>query len=194
MGKSRRKKVRVWVIVLLTTVLALVWYANDNRWLKQRRYPLNYEDLIEKYAVKYSVDPYLAASVIWVESRFLPEAISPQDARGLMQILPTTAQWASVRMGLEDYQEEQLFEPEINIEIGTWYLSFLNSQFPDNRDLVLASYNGGIGNVLKWLDNREYSSDGKQLDHIPFPETRNYVTKVQEVYDIYREIYPSLKP
>ena len=135
----------------------------------------------------------MVASVILVESRYLPDAVSSKDAKGLMQILPSTGEWAAGRMKLKGYQEKQLFDPEINIQIGCWYLSFLSSQFPDNMDLVLASYNGGIGNVNKWLTNKECSKDGKKLDHIPYGETRNYVVRVQEAYKIYQEVYPYLE-
>jgi soluble lytic murein transglycosylase len=127
-----------------------------------------------------------------VESRFMPDAVSNKDAKGLMQILPSTARWAAEKMGIMDFEEAMLMDSEINIRIGCWYLGFLASQFPDNWELVLASYNGGIGNVRKWLSNKEYSRDGQRLDHIPFQETRNYVVRVLEAYEIYKGLYPSL--
>lgn len=190
--KSRGRKSTMWVFILLTAILALVLYIDDSSWLKHRQYPLEYDDLIIKYAEQYSVDPFLVASVIFVESRYIADAVSPKDAIGLMQILPSTGEWAAERIKLDDYEEEQLFDSEVNIQMGCWYLGFLDSQFPDSRELILASYNGGIGNVKKWLANKEYSKDGKKLDHIPFRETRNYVVKVQEAYKIYQEVYPYL--
>lgn len=191
--KPKGKKSSMWVLILLIAILAFILYIDDSSWLMQRQYPLLYEDLIVKYAEQYSVDPFLVASVIFVESRFVHDAVSPRDAKGLMQILPSTGEWAAEIIHLEDYEEEQLFDPEVNIQMGCWYLGFLASQFPDSRELVLASYNGGIGNVRKWLDNREYSKDGKSLDYIPFRETRNYLVKVKEAYKIYKEVYPYLK-
>lgn len=190
--KPRRRESTIRLFVLLAILLALVYYINDSPWLKQRQYPLKYADLIIKYADQYSVDPFLVASVIFVESRYISDAVSPKDAKGLMQILPSTGEWAAERIKLDGYAEDQLFNPEVNIQMGCWYLGFLESQFPDSRELVLASYNGGIGNVKKWLDNKEYSKDGIKLDHIPFKETRNYVIRVQEAYEIYEEVYPYL--
>ncbi len=190
--KPRRRESTIRLFVLLAILLALVYYINDSPWLKQRQYPLKYADLIIKYADQYSVDPFLVASVIFVESRYISDAVSPKDAKGLMQILPSTGEWAAERIKLDGYAEDQLFNPEVNIQMGCWYLGFLESQFPDSRELVLASYNGGIGNVKKWLDNKEYSKDGMKLDHIPFKETRNYVIRVQEAYEIYEEVYPYL--
>ena len=109
-----------------------------------------------------------------------------------MQLLPTTAAWAAEKMDLEDFEEAMLLDPKVNIRIGCWYLSYLSAQFPGSHEVVLAAYNGGMGNVRKWLQNEDYSGDGQKLDHIPYPETRNYVTKVQDAYEIYKEIYPSL--
>ena len=190
--KPRRRESTIRLFVLLAILLALVYYINDSPWLKQRQYPLKYADLIIKYADQYSVDPFLVASVIFVESRYISDAVSPKGAKGLMQVLPSTGEWAAERIKLDGYAEDQLFDPEVNIQMGCWYLGFLESQFPDSRELVLASYNGGIGNVKKWLDNKEYSKDGMKLDHIPFRETRNYVIRVQEAYEIYEEVYPYL--
>jgi len=193
MTKPRQKRLIPRVLLILAIFLLLVYLAENSPWIKRMRYPLVYEEHIRRYASEYEIDPFLAASVIWVESKFVPDAVSGKDARGLMQIIPSTGKWAAEKMGLSDYQENHLFEPEINIKIGCWYLSFLASQFPDNMELVIAAYNAGIGNVKKWLQNREYSSDGMHLDYIPFFETRNYVKEVLKAYEIYKEIYPSLK-
>lgn len=193
MVKPVRRKLTLWLLFFLSAFCLFAFILGNSHWLKRKRYPLVYEDKIRKYAAEYEVDPFLTASIIFVESGFNPTAVSVKDARGLMQILPSTGEWVADKIGLQDYSEKQLFEPETNIQIGCWYMSYLVSQFPDNRELVLAAYNGGIGNVNKWLRNREYSSDGRQLDYIPFMETRNYVKKVLNTYDIYKEIYPSLE-
>jgi soluble lytic murein transglycosylase len=194
MGQPKKFRPMLWLfILLLIGIFLLIYMIGNSRWWKRKQYPMAYEDQIRKYASEYEVDPFLVVSVIWVESRFIPTAVSSKDARGLMQILPSTGEWVAEKIGLSGYSDEQLFEPEINIQIGCWYLGYLTSQFPDSRKLVLASYNGGIGNVNKWLSNKEYSPDGKQLDHIPFAETRSYVKKVTSVYEIYKEIYPSWK-
>jgi soluble lytic murein transglycosylase len=180
------------VLLILLAVILLAYLLYNSSWYKRMRYPLKYEDHIRKYAEEYSVDPYLAASLIWVESGFETEAVSGRNARGLMQILPSTAAWGAEKMGLAGYEEAMLLDPEKNIRIGCWYLGYLSNQFPGSMQLTLAAYNGGIGNVQKWLQDKAYSKDGKQLDHIPFPETRNYVLKVMHAYEIYKEIYPSL--
>ncbi len=192
MTKPKPKKIILWVLFFLLTIYLLVFIINNSHWLKRKKYPLLYEEIIRKYASLYEVDPFMTASIIFIESRFDPTAISVKDARGLMQILPSTGEWVAESIGLSNYSDKQLLEPDVNIQIGCWYLSYLNSQFPNDKELVLAAYNGGIGNVNKWLSNREYSKDGKQLDRIPFVETRNYVEKVLDTYYIYKEVYPFL--
>jgi soluble lytic murein transglycosylase len=190
MTKPRRRKNKSVILILLFLLLVII--VSNSTWLKTNIYPLEYESLIRRYAMEYSVDPHLVAAVIMVESSFKPDAQSNNDAKGLMQILPSTGEWIAEKMDLSDYKDSLLFDPEVNIKMGCWYLSFLSSQFQDNIELVLASYNGGIGNVQKWLNNHDYSSNGEKLDYIPFLETRNYVKKVLEFYKIYKDIYPAL--
>ncbi len=153
------------------------------------KYPIGYKTTIVKHSETYKVDPYLIASIINVESRYNKDAISPKNARGLMQIGTQTGKWASEVIGIENYTEELLFNPETNIRIGTWYISTLMKEFNGNLDLVLAAYNAGSGNVNKWLSDEEYCIDGLNLSTIPFKETREYLDKVKKSYDIYSTVY-----
>ncbi len=109
-----------------------------------------------------------------------------------MQLVPATASWTADKIGLSPFDDTMLFDPEVNIRLGCWYLGYLRRQFPEDIELVLASYNGGIGNVKKWLANKNYSKDGLSLDYIPFNETRNYVATVIKTMEIYKNLYPSL--
>lgn len=152
-------------------------------------YPLGYRDYINQYSEEYGIDPFLIAAIINVESRYDREAVSPKDAKGLMQIGPKTGEWASQELGIESYDESMLFQPDVNIRIGAWYLNKLRGEFGDNLDLILAAYNGGSGNVQKWRLDERYSKDGVNLDRIPFKETEEYVKKVKLNIKIYRTIY-----
>lgn len=153
------------------------------------RHPLYYKEDIGKFANKYNIDPYLVAAIIDVESGFDKDAISPKDARGLMQIAEQTGEWGAKELKIDNYKKEDLFDPKVNISFGTWYLNRLEKEFAGDLNLVLAAYNGGSGNVNKWLKDQRYSKDGKRLDKIPFKETENYVKRVSSAYESYKSLY-----
>ena len=152
-------------------------------------FPIGYKDYINKYSSQYGIDPFLVAAIINIESKYNKDVVSYKYARGLMQIGPQTGEWGAKELNIEDYSHVLLFNPEINIRIGTWYLDQLNKEFNYDLNLVLAAYNAGSGNVQKWLANTEYSRDGVELSHIPFKETEEYVKKVNYNYYIYKNIY-----
>ncbi len=187
MRQSRKNKVII-IIVLLVLLVFLATFVFAMYNIARRIYPLEYTDIIEKYSSQYDLDPYLVLAVIRVESRFIPDAVSHKNARGLMQITEKTGEWAADKLQLVDYTQEKLFDPETNIRIGCWYLNTLFHEFTDT-DLMLAAYNGGSGNVSKWLKDTDYSKDGKSLDNIPFKETEKYIIKVKDSYTIYKKLY-----
>lgn len=153
-------------------------------------FPLKYEDIIEKYSVQYSVDKSLIYAVINAESNFDENAISSKGASGLMQLMETTAIWIAEECGLQNFVfKEHIFIPEINIKLGTLYLSNLLEQYNNDEKLALAAYNAGTGNISKWLNNNEYSEDGVTLSNIPFKETKNYIKKVNFYKQIYHIIF-----
>jgi len=166
------------VVAVAGVFPVLTWY-----------YPLKYWETVEHHAQLYELDPLLIAAVMRVESAFDRYAISSKGARGLMQLMPETAIWAAQRMGLDGFQIEHLFDPEINIAIGVWYLATLREQFGGKLTLALAAYNGGQANVMRWLKEQAWSGDLETVDDIPFPETRGYVRKVFGAYQWYRLIY-----
>lgn len=146
--------------------------------------PFKHFSLIKKYADEYNLDPALICSIIHTESKFKTNAISHKGASGLMQIREATANWAAKEIGITDYSYKKIFQPEINIQIGCWYIRNLLNQFKSYKSAICA-YNAGSGNVTKWLSNPKYSVDGKNLSYIPFNETRNYLKKVERNKNIY---------
>lgn len=176
------KRMTIFFVVIAVVLFALYMYFMVN-------YPLSYQMLIKKYSDEFNVDPYLIAAIINVESKYDKNAISKKDARGLMQISPITGKWASEELNIDDFDVEDLFDPELNIMIGCWYLSILSQEFDNNLPLMLAAYNAGSGNVVKWLQDEKYSDDGESLKDIPFAETKDYVKKVQRNISIYRVLY-----
>jgi soluble lytic murein transglycosylase len=183
-----RHRLRKKIIIVILALVVLAAFVLTMHEIVRRIYPLEYADIIEKYSNQYDLDPYLVVAVIRVESRFKPDAVSHKNARGLMQITKGTGEWAASKLQLTDFTEDKLFDPETNIMIGCWYLNTLFREFADT-DLMLAAYNGGSGNVSKWLKNPSYSKDGRNLDKIPFKETEKYVAKVKDSYSIYKKLY-----
>lgn len=177
---------KVLKIVIPLSALTLLFYAGAS--VFNSRFPLKYFDIIERYAQVHGVDPVLVSSIINVESRFNRYAVSPVGASGLMQIMEPTAVWAAEKMGIENFvYSEMIFDPEININIGTWYINRLINQYGE-LPVALAAYNAGSGNVTSWLNDPELSEDGVTLSYIPFGETRRYVKRV----DINMKIYAFL--
>lgn len=156
-------------------------------------FPLKYYNYIVKYSQTYALDPYLVSAVIKTESNFKEEARSHKNAYGLMQITPDTAEWAAEKMNIKDFNVSMLNDPEFNIKMGCWYLNNLREEFDGNIDVALAAYNGGRGNVQKWLKSSDHSADGKNLHYIPFKETDKYVKKVKVNYNIYKYLYDKNK-
>lgn len=168
-------------IIFIIVTLGLIFLTTN--------YPIGYKSIIVKYSRGNNLDPYLVASIINVESKYNKDAVSQKEAKGLMQISPSTGKWASEVLGIENYSEDILFDPETNIRIGTWYLSTLFKEFDYNLDLVLAAYNAGSGNVNKWLKDKKYSSDSNSLSIIPFKETEDYIVRVNQNYKVYSTLY-----
>ncbi|NLO89509.1 MAG: lytic transglycosylase domain-containing protein [Clostridia bacterium] len=177
---------RFFLIITISLILIFL-FVNVNFFLKFL-YPFPYRDIIYRYSKQFDLDPFLVVSVIKVESRFNPYAESQQGALGLMQIMPETALWVAKNLNV-GYSKEKLFEPEYNIMLGCWYLSNLHSEFKGNLALVLASYNGGRGNVREWLRTGQWDGNIDSLEDIPFSETRDFVKKVLKIYDRYKKIY-----
>ncbi len=176
-------------LILCLLVIGLLFNQSIYKLYIEIRYPYKYGEIIEKYAAEYDLDPLLVAAVINVESKFDEKAQSGKGAKGLMQVIDKTGAWAASEIGIQDFQEEQLYDAETNIRIGCWYLDRLGYEFDNELLLILAAYNGGSGNVSKWLRNPDYSNDGEKLDTIPFKETREYVLKVTDQFEKYQEYH-----
>ena len=152
-------------------------------------YPLAYKDIIFQVSVENKLEPALVAAIIKTESNFRPGAESKVGAKGLMQITTPTGRWIASKLNIQDYREDMLFEPAVNIQFGCWYLRYLHNYYDGNWGLAIAAYNGGHGNVDKWLKDKNISNDGKNLHNIPFRETRHYVNKIKINHTMYKKIY-----
>lgn len=180
--KLRKNKITFIVLSIFLLVLAGIY-------LSKKAFPYDYREYIEKYSAQYNLDHYLVASLIRAESNFDAKACSNKNAIGLMQITEDTGKWAAQEMGIKNFNKDMLKEPEFNIRMGCWYLDNLKKEFNGDMNLVLAAYNGGRGNVQKWLKNEKHSKDGKTLFYIPFKETDKYIKKIKVNYNVYKLLY-----
>ena len=149
-------------------------------------YPNNYKAEVDKYSRRYDVSAELVYAVIRAESKFDKDAVSDKGAKGLMQIMDTTGEWAAKKIKIKN---PDLFDPDTNIEIGTYYLSYLLDFYDGDEICAVAAYNAGPANVSEWLADKRYSKNGKTLDKIPFAETETYVKRVMENVEKYGFLY-----
>jgi soluble lytic murein transglycosylase len=194
--RQRRRKVVRRRLLLLTfavvaafVLLAVVVRPFADKAVQEIALPLRHDDIIRQQAADKGLDPSLIAGVIFVESRFRDQT-SHAGAKGLMQILPSTADYIARKSGGTAFEQGDLATPQINISYGSWYLRYLLQHYHGNELLALAAYNAGEGKVDEWY--REASARGEQFEvatHIPFPETRSYVSAVLEVRSRYRQEY-----
>lgn len=175
------KKIKVWTVLCLILVCAAAILLRGV--VIYKLYPLDYEELINKYSKEYNVDKHLICAVIKAESGFRETALSTPGAMGLMQVMPDTGSWIADKIGIDSFETSMLYQPEMNIRIGCWYLNYLNGLFDGNARKVLAAYNAGPSRVKEWTD-----PDGV-LREIKFEETENYVVKIERNYDIYKGLY-----
>ncbi|MBD2165070.1 transglycosylase SLT domain-containing protein [Calothrix membranacea FACHB-236] len=154
----------------------------------QARYPFPYVQEIEKWSKERQLNPLLVTALIRQESRFEANAKSIANAMGLMQVLPSTAQWIAPQIKV-DGKTLKLEDPNDNIMLGTWYLDHTHQQYSNNTLLAIASYNAGPGNVAKWLQTLPTQDPDEFVEKIPFDETRNYVRQVLGNYWNYLRLY-----
>jgi soluble lytic murein transglycosylase len=166
------------ILVLAAGAFAYVEQTSPS-WYARMRYPLRYEHIVTGHARNYELDAALVAAVIYRESKFERDAKSGSGAIGLMQLLPDTAKGIALHTGGARFRVEDLYDPEINVRYGSFYLRRLLRKYDDTR-LALAAYNAGQANVDRWL------AEGQE---IRFPETRDYVEEVLELRDIYARAY-----
>lgn len=159
-----------------------------------RNYPLFYRDLIETYAAEYNLAPAYVAAIIMNESSFQPNAESGVGARGLMQLMPETAEWIAGKLHVSGFAFERMYDPESNIRFGCWYLNYLSRLFLGDPVAVTAAYHAGQGQVKVWLSDPNLSENGYTLSISSLPDgpTKKYAGRVTRDYGIYKEKYFSV--
>ena len=187
--RRRRRRVTLMLgVALLAAVAATVVVPRLPDVVRELSLPLAHEDIIRQQASAKELDPSLLAAVIFAESRFR-DATSHAGARGLMQITPGTARYIARLSGGTQFRQGDLATPQINISYGAYYLRYLLGRYGDNTVLALAAYNAGEGNVDRWIADARMSQRAFVIEKIPFAETREYVTRVLDARQGYRDKY-----
>jgi soluble lytic murein transglycosylase len=158
------------------------------RFLSQIVLPVKYTELIDQYCQEYKLDRELVFALIREESFFRPDAVSPANANGLMQLLLETARQVAYSHRMKVFRRD-LFDPEINIRLGTEYLRNLLDKYNGKLPLALAAYNAGWERVDEWMNRFGTVKDDEFIEMIPFTETRNYVKNILRNYFYYRFYY-----
>lgn len=188
----------IWLTVIAVIAAGAIYFASqfygeNQSKVQQMAYPRKYSEYVDKAARDYNLDPALIYAVIHTESGFNPNAESHVGARGLMQVMPDSFDWLmSLRGESGKYTADDLFDPAVCIDYGCYLLRYNLDWFDQDEVCAVAGYNAGFGKVDEWLKDSAYSSDGKTLDdpdNIPIEETRDYVKKVENAKQHYKELY-----
>ena len=154
---------------------------------------ITWQEEIEKYAAQYNLQPAFVAAIIRTESSFRTNAESSVGARGLMQLMPDTAEWIAGKLDDSSYTFDRMYDGETNIRYGCWYLGYLSRLFRGDAVLVSAAYHAGQTTVTQWLSDRSLSADGVSLDADKLADgpTKQYIGRVTQTYGIYQTLlYP----
>ena len=186
--RRRRVGLLAGVALLVALAAAVLWPAAHDA-VQEITLPLRHEDIIRQQAKDKDLDPALIAGVIYAESKFRDGQQSPAGAVGLMQLTPRTARDIARKSGGTAFEEADLATPQVNIAYGAFYLRYLLDRYGGNEAFALAAYNGGEGNVDRWIAAARAKGAALTVDDIPFAETRAYVGRVQQARDQYRSHY-----
>ena len=154
-------------------------------------HPIYYKDLIDRYAAENNLQPAFVAAIILNESSFRTDAESNVGARGLMQLMPDTAEWIAGKLDVDYFHFDFMYDAEQNIRYGTWYLSYLCDLFRGDPATVACAYHAGQTQVTSWLSDPTRSADGLRinLDGLADGQTKTYAGRVTQAYAIYDALY-----
>jgi len=170
----------IFIFILYFVLFHLLGLENK---IMKIAYPQEYAEYVTKYAEECEVDPLLIFAIIKAESDFNSQAKSHNDAKGLMQLMDKTA------IELSKQVEVDLYDPETNIKLGTYYFSQLLEKYDNQVGIALAAYNAGMGNVNNWIERGTIKADGTDLENIPYKETNMYVRRILNDYEMYQKLY-----
>jgi len=152
-------------------------------------FPIHYASMINSRAFDYNLDPFLILSTIREESHFNVYSESRAGARGLMQIILSTGEWIAQKVNYQDFNDDYLFDPDVNIYFGCWYLNYLQKKYNHNYYLMISGYNAGPGVTDRWIESFDVSDIDSFVENIPYQESTEHIKKVMRSYMLYKIIY-----
>lgn len=152
-------------------------------------FPMPYRSSIEIHSREQGLDPYLVAALIRQESEFNAHALSPMDAHGLMQVMPATGRQLARHFGIKRFSSTQLFTPDRNIQLGTYFFRELLDASGGEYEIALASYNAGPGRTAQWRQWGPFHEPAEFTEVVPIHQTRGYIQIVMRNADVYRRLY-----
>ena len=192
-ARRRRQRRRTLLAIFASALIVLIalgaWALFGRGRMDLSRYPMTYAPEIRAAAAEFSLDPAYVASVVLAESSFDAEAVSSVGAIGLMQIMPATGEWIAGKLADEPFDVQRLYQPEVNLRYGCWYLRFLLDRYDEDMYTASTAYHQGQGRVDQWLEDPQYSQDGRTLTAISSAVTDTYVNRIMESYANYQELY-----
>jgi soluble lytic murein transglycosylase len=156
-------------------------------------FPLPYRDDLDRFSKANGLDPFLVAGLIRQESEFDASITSYAGARGLTQLMPATGRELSRRLKLTGFSTPRLFEPSLNLQLGTFYLKMVTNQLSGNTEAALAAYNAGLSHAKEWLTWGEFREPSEFVETVPFTQTRGYIQAVLRNADLYRRTWADAK-
>jgi len=157
-------------------------------------FPLPYRADFERFARQNNLDPFLFAALARQESEFNPKAVSVASARGLTQIMPSTGRELSRQLRVKPYSTASLFQPQVNLKLGSFYLKSVADSLEGRWEAALAAYNAGLSRAKTWSTWGEFREAAEFVETVPFTQTREYIQIVLRNADIYRQLYANEKP
>ena len=152
-------------------------------------FPMPYREDLERFARQNNLDPFLVAGLARQESEFNPKAVSVSSARGLTQIMPSTGRELSRRLRIRPYSTARLFQPQVNLQLGAYYLRSVADSVDGRWEAALAAYNAGLSRAKDWSTWGEFREAAEFVETVPFTQTREYIQIVLRNADIYRQLY-----
>jgi soluble lytic murein transglycosylase len=195
-GSRRRRRRRLLLVAIpllvLVAILVVAAVILTGRLvvpsISGKLYPIKYSSVIGAVADKYNIDPYLLAAVARTESGFNPQAESGDGALGLMQLLPSTAKWVTTLDGWKGPKNPTLIDPQDSLELGACYLAYLQHTL-EPPIAAIAAYNAGQGNARQWV-KAAGGADSFGAGDIPFPETKEFVRRVNYWRALFEKAHP----